>query len=432
MGKLSSLVAKVPGLRRFAKHYTQDIDTGHWINADWPWNWWQTGRTASGGGNGVVYACVQAYAQTIAQLPMRHLREEKSGKFTTITDGWVAELLAKPNGYQTRSDFLLNLVASLLYEGNTYGLGLRGTRAQVDSIHLCPPYQCDPSVSTDGSVFYQVTPVDVAGADPMIAPARDVLHVKLWTPQHPLKGVTPIQENALGLDVNNAIMGQQAAFFNNMNRPSGILQTDQQLTADQTAQLRDRWEQQAKGLNGGGVPILGWGIKWQPLGVNSVDAQLIDALKFSVKDIARIYRVPLPLIGEEEGASYNNVYNLLAFWKSSGLGFVVEHVQQAFNSFLGLRNGQSVDFDLNAMLRADFVSRIDALTKGITGGLYAPNEARRMEKLGDVEGGDMPRVQQQMIPLDYEEPAPAPAPVPEIPDDVSAAIARRAIEKAMT
>ncbi|WP_245265914.1 phage portal protein [Bradyrhizobium japonicum] len=38
-----------------------------------------------------------------------------------------------------------------------------------------------------------------------------------------------------------------------------MLETDQQLTAPQTKELRERWDEQTKGDGAGGTPILAWG-----------------------------------------------------------------------------------------------------------------------------------------------------------------------------
>ena len=44
------------------------------------------------------------------------------------------------------------------------------------------------------------------------------------------------------------------------------------------------------------------------------------------------------------------------------------------------------------------------------------NEVRKREGLPPVEGGDMPRVQQQMVPLDLTAPEPAVTPAAAEPD----------------
>lgn len=405
-----------------AKSIVRDIDHGGWIDVASAWNYWQSGQYSSNGVNNVVYACVQAYAQTIAQLPAEHLRKDAEGYKKELMDSAVARVMRRPNHYQTRSDFLLNLVHSLLFDGNAYALAERRGGAIV-ALHLVSPGACNPHVA-DGEIFYHVSPGDPSGLPPMLVPARDVLHVRMHTPHDPLRGESPIYAAALAIKVNTNAMGHTSKFFEQMSRPSGILTTPEKLTAEQTQALRQRWEEMSAGVNSGKVPILGWGFDWKPLSLSATDAQLIEALKFSVEDIARAYRTPLPLIGVLDQSSYNNVHNLLGFWKASGLGFVIEHIEQALAVLFDLPANERVELDTDNLLRTDLVSRIDAVTRGITGGLYSPNEARKSEGLPKVEGGDMPRVQQQMVPLDYEEPKqlPTPAHDPEYGDEQMRAI----------
>lgn len=397
------------------KHLGLDQDHGGWFDSSWSMNYWQQGLSTTSGVNNVVYSCVQAYAQTIAQLPGNHMRSLSNGGTETVRNSAAHRVMRKPNNYQTRSDFLLNLVYALLYEGNAYALAVRNSRFEVESLHLVPPRACSPVV-LDGEVYYQISPDSITGETAsLVAPARDVLHVRLHTPHDPLRGETPLYAAAMAVSTNNAIMGHQAAFFNNMSRPSGIITSDEKLTAEQTADLRARWDEMSKGLNSGKVPILSWGLKWQSLSLSSADAQLIEALKFSVKDIARAYRVPMSIIGEDDGATYNNTYHLLAFWKATGLGFVLEHIEQALTALFRMPDGEKIELDTDSLLRTDTKARVEAITQGITGGLYSPNEGRRMEGLPSVSGGDMPRVQQQMVPLDFEPPEPA-LPMPPPPD----------------
>ena len=54
-----------------------------------------------------------------------------------------------------------------------------------------------------------------------------------------------------------------AAYYTKMSRPSGVLQTDLILSPEQVQQLRARWDEQARGVGTGGVPILTAGLKWQ-------------------------------------------------------------------------------------------------------------------------------------------------------------------------
>lgn len=396
-----------------AKQYSKDatIPPGNF-----PQNFFQQALTPGDiADSSVVFAAISANAQTVAITEPEHRRRAKEGGTEVVTTSAAARIFRRPNDYETRTQLMLNTVHELLSTGNAYWVGDRNNREEVESVHLLKKNHTRPYVDPEtNAVFYGCSNsplfnLENAGFDFLI-PARDVMHLRLYTPEHPLVGVTPIQYAAMAIESNNAITGNQAAFFRNMRRPSGILVSDQKFTAAQMRELRAAWDEQARGLNSGGVPILGGGLTWQSLGMNSQDAQLVEAYDMTVADIARAFRIPLPLIGDLRHSTFNNAETLLAFWLATGLGFLLEHIEASLARFFNLPPGQFINFDTNKLLRTDFAGRVDALTKGITGGLYSPNEARDREGLPPVADGWEPRLQAQVVPLSAAgkiEPAPA-------------------------
>jgi phage portal protein BeeE len=90
----------------------------------------------------------------------------------------------------------------------------------------------------------------------------------------------------------HSIKAQQNSFFQNQARPSAVLTTDLNLDRDQAQALRDRWNEQSKGLHAGGVPILTSGLKVQPWTAPAAakDMQVAELLKMSVEQVALVFR----------------------------------------------------------------------------------------------------------------------------------------------
>lgn len=371
------------------------------IPVSWPVNWWQKNyQPHVSDANSTVNGCVDAYAQTIASIPIRHLRRNSKGGKDVVDGSAFNRLMKKPNAYQTRSDLNLNMIRNLLFTGNAYLLGVRGPRNDFAELHLMPSTgsaaYIEPETKT---IFYGFGANPLVGDLTYLVPQRDVLHLRLHCPHDPLTGVSPIVNAALAISSNNALLGHQATFFNNMSRPSGFISTDQVLQKDQLLQLRAAWHEQSQNLNSGGVPVLAAGMKFQSLSLTSEDAQLVEAYHMTVEDIARAFRIPLPLIGDLRNSTYNNVEQLISSWLATGLGFLLEHIELSYSNFFALDDTDCIESDTKSLLRTDLAGRIDALTKGISGGLYSINEARRQEGLPSVEFGDEPRVQAQVVPL---------------------------------
>jgi HK97 family phage portal protein len=234
----------------------------------------------------------------------------------------------------------------------------------------------------------------------------------------PLIGEAPLLAALDDLEMYDAIKRQQEQFFKNQARPSAVLSTDLVLDKDQVQALRDRWNEQSKGLYSGGVPILTAGLKVQPWTTQggARDMQIAELMQYSDNRIALLYRIPLAVLGIQNTTAHNTE-QLMSIWLGMGLGFCLNHIEEAIGNLFKLQGqpDEYVEFSTDALLRSARKDRIEMLVRGVQGGVFSPNEARAEEDLPAVEYGDSPRVQAQVIPLSAAGAIPtAPsAPVPE-------------------
>jgi len=389
-----------------------------------------------GAATAMVEACVGAYSQTVAMLPGDQWRTQENGGRVRVTNSALSRILRSPNDYQSISDFMLNLTRSLYLDGNAYALALRNSRYEVEALHLMDPNQCRPRIAFNGEIFYHlggntVIAQRLAPDATLIVPMRDVLHVRLHSVVRkypfPLRGETPLSAALTDVAMSAAIASQQTQFYMNQARPSAILSTDLVLNREQVAELRQRWQEQARGLDGcgpGGTPILTAGLKVQPWSLPAKDAQIAEMKKMSDEQIALAFRIPLAILGVGE-TRFRTTEALYQQWIASGLGFCINQIEEAFGVLFALkgRPDEYLEFNTKALLRSMFKDRIDGLARAVQGGIFSPNEARNQESLPDVKYGDEPRVQQQVVPLSSAAsikpaatgPHPPPAPGPDAP-----------------
>lgn len=387
--------------------YTLPV-SGGWLPDKTPWNFWQLGQDVRplGTHSAMVEACISAYAQTVAMCPGDHWRLKADGGRERVINSALARLLRKPNEYQSISDLMLNMTRGLYASGSSFALAVRNNRFEISELHLMDARRSYAAVAEDGSVFYHLAGNEIIerrfGAESLTVPARDVLHVRLHTPRHPLKGETPLLAAMMDVAAGNAAVRRQLAFFTNEARPSIMLSTDQVLNVDQAKQLREAWDAQTRGDGRGGTPILTAGLKPIPVSSNAVDAQLAETLKMSDQAVALAFRVPLQILGIG-GTPYASTEMLMQSWIASGLGFALNHIEEAFGQLFGLRGvpEEYVEFSTKALLRSAYRDHIEALARGVQGGIYSPDEARAEIELPAVPGGygKEPRVQQQVVPL---------------------------------
>ncbi len=408
---------------------------GGWIPSNWGLNWWQQGHNISPSGHSaVVEACISAYAQTIAMCPGTHWQLKPDGGRERVTNSALSRILKKPNGYQGISDFLLNLVHQLYQEGQAFAVGLRNGRFEFGEIHLMDSRHSFARVASTGDVFYSLggneiveRMVAASGADRDLlnfVPARDVLHIRLKTPRHPLVGVSPIVSAMLEEATTSAMARQALAFYMNQSRPSGVLQTDLILEQEQVNALRQRWNDQSQGLNQGGVPILTAGLKFQSIAGSAREAQLAEIMGYTDKRVAGVFRVPLPMLNLADATGPQSATDaLMRFWIATGLGFAINHIEDAFGRAFGLGGlpDDYLEFDTSALLRSAFKERVEGWVAGTIGGVFSPNEARADFELPRASFGDEPRVQQQVVPLSAWAQTPPATPGPPAPPSAPAA-----------
>jgi HK97 family phage portal protein len=400
-------------------------------------NWWQCGYSLQpyGASNAMVEACQSAYAQTVAMCPGGHWRSTGDGGRERITNSALARVIKHPNDYQSMSDFLLNLTRRLYERGEAFAVAIRNDRFEIVALHLMRHGY--PYVGETGEIFYSLSGNDVIErrydfSDPI--PAREVLHVRLHTPRNDLKGESPILATALDLAMSGAALNQQIAFYLNQARPSFMLETDQQLTAEQTMQLRHRWNEQTQGENAGGTPILAWGLKANPITATASDGMLAEMLRMTNEKIALAYRIPLQVLGVG-GTPFASTEALMSSWKASGLGFALNHIEEAFGLLFRLQGvpDEYLEFDTDALLRSNFKELVEGLARSTISGIHSPDEARAAVSLPAVTGGHgaMPRVQQQVVPLSYgsDLQPPQPKPAPTSPAPVTAPPAKELSER---
>ena len=397
---------------------------------------------------GPVYTCIAILSQEMSRLPVIHYRRNEDGTRVAITNKAVSRVFRKPNIYQTKSDFLLWMVRSLLLDGNAYAVAKRNDRFEVDELHPIHPKSIWPYV-VEGEIYYRVGDQSVQDLAQLEKdnwyPQRDVLHIRMHCPKHPLVGETPLTAAYFPVAAGREINSHVTNFFHNMSRPSGVLRHPGEIDEIGITRIKKRFMEITQQRNTGEPIVLQEGMDWKPLTMSAVDAELVNSYKLTERQVAQVFRIPPYLLGDSDNILRNNTESLSRFFIQSSLGFYVDHFEEVLGAFFNLPHNEYIYFDVEAaLLRGDLKERMEAYAKGVQNGIIAPNEVRERESLPPKEYGDEPRVQQQLVPLSYgmhiqppgipAAPVPEPEPEPEPSEEQELAasiIAQRAIRKAM-
>lgn len=177
-----------------------------------------------------------------------------------------------------------------------------------------------------------------------------------------------------------------AQFYGEGATPSSVLETDQTLTSDQAAKIKDNWE--SAHYKHRRPAVLQGGLKWRSITTSAADMQMLEHKESIIRDIARVYRIPLHLIIGTGGdtQTYTNLEGTSsAFFKYTLLGWV-RRLETVFSQMLPI--GVEVKFNPAEFLRADLMTRVRAQQIQILSGVLNPNEARAMENRPPYVGGE--------------------------------------------
>ncbi|SAK63553.1 phage-like protein [Caballeronia pedi] len=353
-----------------------------------------------------VYACVTLISADIGKLAVRLMTREGEVWIEASSPAF-SPVLRKPNRYQNHIQFIENWIMSKLTRGNTYVLKERDARGIVVALYVLDPNRCKPLVTEDGAVYYQLDMDYLAGIVPdddnrggqVIVPASEIIHDRMNCLFHPLCGTSPLFACALAARQGLAILNNSAAFFENGAEPGGILVAPGAISDETAKRLKDRWEENYGGANRGRIAVLGDNLKYQPLTMTAVDAELVDQLKMTSEVVCSVFHVPGYMVGVGAAPTYNNIESLSQNYYSQCLQSLIESFELCLDEGLALPPEYRTELDLDGLLRMDTATMVKTLVDSVGGGIAAPNEARKRLNLRPVKGGQTPYLQQQNYSL---------------------------------
>jgi HK97 family phage portal protein len=347
-----------------------------------------------------VFACQTLIASDVAKLRCKLVSRDADGIWSEVRNPSYSPVLRKPNAFQTRIQFFETWVLSKLQSGNTYILKERDGRGVVARLYVLSPDRCRPLVAGNGEVFYQLSTDKLSGVvDQVTVPAREIIHDRFNCFFHPLVGLSPIFANGLAATQGLAAQNASARLFQNGARPGGILTAPGEISDDSARRLKAYWEENFTGANSGKVAVLGDGLKFESLTMKSVDAQVLETLKWSAEVVCSTYHVPPYKVGIGAQPTYNNVQALNTEYYSQCLQIHIEGMEVCLDEGLNTGEDLGTEFDVENLLRMDSVAQMTTLKEGVSGGILSPNEARAKIDRRPVEGGESPYLQQQNYSL---------------------------------
>ena len=336
-----------------------------------------------------VWSCITLIMQDIGKLGV-DLIERQSDIWVPTTNPAYSPFLRRPNHYQNRIKFFEYWVTSKLTRGNTYVLKERDARGVVRAGYILEPARVEVLVAPNSEVFYRLSPDNLAGGKlvhEVTVPASEIIHDVGVALFHPLCGLSPLVACAMAASQSLSIQSTSSKFFQNNSKPGGVLTAPGQISEDTAARIKTHWEANYAGEeNFGKVAVLGNGLKYEPMAVTAVEADLIKQLGWTDEKICSVFHVPPFMVGVGPMPTYDNIEKLNQQYYGQALQELIECIELCLDEGLELGADLGVRFDLDNLLCMDQSTLISALDKG--NNYLTANEGRRRLNLPKVTGGD--------------------------------------------
>ena len=325
-----------------------------------------------------VFRAVQLMTTAAGQLP---LTVERQGK--TLSGDEMPALVRRPSLEMDRPDFIGQCVTSLMLTGELFVQRIR-QGGEVLELRVIPPAE----VTVTRNESTRVRTYHYAGKR---WTDQDFDHQTMIRPVGQLRGIGPLQAARVELDGAADVRDYAGNWFNGSGHPTGILASDQPLSAEDAQLYRDQWNRydrdeqkflDADGSNPSGIRVLGKGLSYTPIFLNPKDAQWLEARQFTITDVARLFGVPASLMLvalEGNSLTYSNVeQEWLAFVRFTLMAYV-QKIEETLTKLTPL--GQRVKFNLEGLLRSDTKTRYESYEIAVRTGWMTPDEARAHEGL---------------------------------------------------
>lgn len=310
-----------------------------------------------------VYRCVQLIADSVGSLPLKAYRDNMEVEPTPA-------ILSQPDRTMTRHEMIASTLMSMLINGNAFWLlGDRDALGYPRQAVLLATDAVD--VRANGAtISYRVGGQEYTG--------EDILHFRGLSMPGSVMGMSVLEHHRRTLGISIAGEDCASEVYNAGGLPVGVLEADQEMSKAEAEQVKNQFIA-ANGGRNRTPAILAGGLKYKPLSFNPKDLELIEARQYSAQQICTVFGVPAFLAGvaAPNSMTYSNVNQDSIHFARYTLRPWISRMEASLSTLLP--RGQDARFTMDALLRADTITRYQGYEIAIRSGFLTPAEVRDLE-----------------------------------------------------
>ena len=331
----------------------------------------------------VALACVNVISSNIAAFPVLVYRRQGAER-VEVTDHWLTRFVRYgPNTDQVWGAMIETWVASAELQGNGLLEILRSEDGTITGLRFIPWTWVAMQMLPSGRVAFDVYEPTIpgAGARKRRLLADDVVHLKDRSDD----GMIGRSRLSRARDVLRTATTQQTfarAFLDQGAQPSVAISHPGTMTMEQRRDLRQSFQDRHGGASKAGrALILDGGLTVATMQVSPEDAELLNSRRFAVEEIARVYGVPPPMIGDLSHGTFTNSREAARWFGQFTLTPRVRRLEAELNKALfGYGSRYEIEFDMSSLLRSDPETRWASHKIAIETGVLDTDEVREIEE----------------------------------------------------
>lgn len=339
-----------------------------------------------------LLACTNAIAANLAALPATVRRTTAAGiEFAPLHP--VSRLLRAPNAYQTWPEWLEFTVADCLLSGTALSVVEYDGAGRAMALVPVPWRNVGPVLLPGGRLAFDVTltgaPWGIPGQRRRLLPGEYFLLKDRGNDIH--LGLSRLARAAATIRTAASMQTFHEAMYRNQLQPSGAVKLAGKPGPDVLERLRASLRMTHAGPdNAGRVLLLSDGAEWQSLSISPEDAETLATRRFTTEELARIYAVPPPIVGDLSHGTFTNSREAARWFAQFTLTPWVRKIEAAFSHYVFTDPAYSLELDLSGLLRGDAETRWQSHKIAVEANILTPNEVREIEGFNPRPDGEAP------------------------------------------
>lgn len=359
-------------------------------------------NSKTAGGIPAVTQAVRMAAEAVASTDLGVWRGKGVNR-SAVSTTWQSRFFdTPPSDQQSAFEFWEAAQESIDYRGNAY-IWVNQDAGQVTEWFALHPDQVTPYWTTTGKKrFYVMTAawwIDPVGKGQgwYDVGAETILHIRGFGEGGAWIAPSPLERERDALKAALSKVRYEGKLYDNSANPSIVVSYPGELTQEQMNDYREAMQGMYGGPDRAGrIGVTGGGATIAKVGLTLADAQFVESMQFDVEQVARIFNWEASLLGGGTAGTGiasgpKTPEHELARLLRHRLVPRFKRIESALLSFPALFPRGARDypmFNTDRALRGDLQTEANISLTKVQSGQWTRNEARALDGMPPVEGGD--------------------------------------------